>query len=58
MICINFKSWLKEEIIKETATGTNCIAGFARITMPLVRRIWPQEVEDNFFKKKKKNKID
>lgn len=58
MICINFKSWLNEKIIEENATGTNCIAGFARMTMPLVRRIWPQEVEDDFFKKKKKKKID
>ena len=57
---MEFKKWLAEEIIKETATSTSCIAGFARITMPPIRRQWAigQEEEDPFFKKKKKRKND
>ena len=54
---MNFREWLK---LNETATGTNCIAGFKRIALPLRRREWakllgPWSEEDPFFKKKNKS---
>ena len=52
---MNFRKWLENEIVKEMATGTNCVAGFARISLPLVRRQYP---EDPFFKKRKKKRVD
>ena len=56
---MNFKEWLE---LKETMTSTSAIAGFSRMSIPLVRRITPGEFsmdhgQDEFFnKKKKKNK--
>ena len=47
---INFKEWINQEIIKENATGTSCVAVFARPVLSVVRRQWA----DPFFKKKKK----
>ncbi len=37
---MRFKDWL----LKETGTSTSCIAGFSRMTLPLVTRQWPLEV--------------
>jgi hypothetical protein len=52
---MNFKEWLK---LDEAGTSTACIAGFSRMTIPLVRRAnlgaWAEE--DPFFKKKEKKK--
>jgi len=52
---LNFQEWLK---LNEVGTGTDSIAGFQRITLPLRRRhilgVWDEE--DPFFKKKKKEK--
>jgi len=44
---MRFKDWL----LKEVGTSTADIAGFRRISIPLVRRMWPTEGDD---KKKKK----
>ena len=43
-----FKDWFQ---LDEVGTSTSCIAGFKRITFPLVTRQWPTESEDD--KKKK-----
>lgn len=43
---------------QESMTSTSCIAGFSRIALPLVRRVWPTEVEvtdEDGKKRKKKN---
>lgn len=37
---MKFKDWL----IKEAGTTTGDIAGFRRMTLPLVRRMWPPEI--------------
>jgi len=54
---MNFAEWLK---IQENATGTNCVATFARPSIPMVRRMSVGPVvdsgEDPFFKKRKKKK--
>lgn len=42
---MTFKEWL----LKETGTSTSCIAGFSRMTLPMVTRTWPVE------KKRKKS---
>jgi hypothetical protein len=39
----------------ESMTSTADVAGFSRIAIPLVRRVWPTEVEVDGEKKKKKN---
>ncbi|MCK9458426.1 MAG: hypothetical protein M0R80_02135 [Proteobacteria bacterium] len=60
MLSINFKNWIEKEIIKENATGTSCIAVFARPSLPMIQRKFPQMFntdEDDFFKKKKKKKL-
>lgn len=49
----------KDFILKEVGTSTSCIAGFPRMTIPLVRRVWPPELggewpEDSDKKKGKK----
>ena len=50
---MDFKDWLLK---LEVGTGTDSVAVFSRMTMPLVRRVDPVwEEEDPFFKKKKKN---
>lgn len=55
---MKFKEWY----IKEVGTSTSCIAGFARIAIPMVRRLWSPEVGTMFeedppdSKKKKKKK--
>ena len=50
---LNFREWLK---LQEVGTSTACVAGFARMAMPMRRRemlgSWGEE--DEFFKKKKK----
>jgi hypothetical protein len=49
-----FKQWLD---LRETATSTGDVAGFQRITLPMVTRMWagsPWNEVDPFFKKKKK----
>lgn len=52
---MGFREWLK---VQEAGTGTNCVAGFARMTLPLVRRSWAGLSSwgdaDPFFRKKKK----
>jgi len=52
---LNFKEWL---MLQELSTSTGDIAGFQRITVPMVRRQWLGHwgKEDPFFKKKKKKK--
>ncbi len=35
MMKLEFKDWLK---LQEVGTGSNCVASFARQTMPMVRR--------------------
>jgi len=47
-----FKKWLS---LQEVGTSTGDVAGFKRISIPLIRRVWPWNVEDPFFKKKNKN---
>ena len=51
---MKFKEWFE---LQETGTTTSCIAGFRRITLPLVKRVWPGEVatmfDENPPKKKK-----
>lgn len=37
---IKFKEWLQ---LQETGTSTADVAVFSRISIPLVRRIWPVE---------------
>lgn len=49
---MNFKEWL----LKEIGTSTGCIATFSRISIPLVRRTWPFEEDDDKRKKRKKIK--
>ena len=48
------------EFLMEIGTSTGCIAGFARITLPLVRRTWPPFVTfdepDKSHKRKRKRK--
>jgi hypothetical protein len=44
---MSFREWFKEQTYREQ-TGTNCIAGFARMVIPSIRR-----QEDK--KKKKKS---
>lgn len=51
MIDLNFKEWLDK--IKENATTSACVAGFASKTLPMVQRSSPSEI---IFKKKKKKK--
>jgi hypothetical protein len=43
----------------ETGTSTADIAGFSRIALPLVKRVWPTEVEDMYpdGKKRKKHRV-
>jgi hypothetical protein len=50
-----FSEWLQ---LRETATSTGDIAGFKRMTLPMVTRQWVGHWgdEDPFFKKKKKKK--
>jgi hypothetical protein len=36
---MRFKTWLMQEV----GTYTNCIAGFKRITLPMVYRTWPTD---------------
>lgn len=54
---MNFKEWLR---LKETSTSTASIAGFARPSIPLVRRGGNLDFmttgHDPFFDKKKKKK--
>jgi hypothetical protein len=48
---MDFKKWLQ---LQEVGTSTGCVAGFARISLPLIRRTWfGWEEEDPFFKKSK-----
>ena len=46
--CLGFSKWMH---LKETGTSTGDVAGFQRITIPLVRRLYPNEIT---FKTKKK----
>lgn len=50
---MNFKEWMK---LQEVGTSTGSVAGFARMTLPMVRRqFMPHWGEgDPFFTKKKK----
>jgi hypothetical protein len=41
---MTFKEWL----VKEVGTGTGDIACFARMTLPMVRRMWPPAVATMF----------
>lgn len=52
---MTFKEWLE---LQEVGTGTGSIAGFSRMTIPLVRRqFMPHWGEgDPFFSSKKKKK--
>ena len=53
---MKFRDWLK---IQETGTSTACVAGFARMALPHVRRggdISGLSGHDSFFDKKKKKK--
>ena len=54
---MRFKDWL----IKEVGTGTGDIACFARMTLPMVRRVWPPSIATMFDQdppgKKKKIKM-
>lgn len=45
------REWLE---VQEAITSTSNIASFARMSIPLVRRIWPQEVEVDSSKKNRK----
>lgn len=37
---MKFKEWIQ---IQEVGTSTSCVAGFSRITIPLVHRMWPTD---------------
>lgn len=52
---LKFKEWLK---LDEVGTSTACVAGFKRMAMPMITRKWLGHwaEEDDFFKKKKKEK--
>lgn len=52
---MDFKEWLK---LQEVGTSTGSVAGFSRMTIPMVRRqFMPHWGEDDpFFTKKKKKK--
>lgn len=41
--------------MQESMTSTSCIAGFSRIAIPLVRRLWPSEEAVDSKKKRKKS---
>jgi len=50
---MKFKEWMQ---IQEVGTSTSCVAAFSRITLPLVRRLWPMDWgswKDDRKKKKK-----
>lgn len=59
---MDFKEWL----LKEVGTSTGDVAGFARITLPMIRRKWagkvgfpdPWEDKDEFFTKHKLQRVD
>ena len=34
---MKFKKWMQ---LQEVGTSTSCIAGFSRMTLPMVRRMW------------------
>lgn len=58
MTDLSFKEWIK---FCETGTSTASVAGFSRISIPMVRRITLEKIggesnEDPFFKKRKKKK--
>lgn len=40
--------------MQETMTSTANIAGYSRITLPLVQRTWPSDLSDEANKKRKK----
>jgi hypothetical protein len=44
---MKFKEWLE---LQEVGTSTSCIAGFKRMTLPLVTRQWPSEIAMMFAK--------
>ena len=48
---MRFKEWM----IQEVGTSTSCIAGFSRITIPMVRRTWPTDW-GNWYQDRKKKK--
>jgi len=48
-----FDEWMQ---LKETGTSTGDVAGFQRIAIPLVRRIFPSEITFDTKDKKKKQK--
>lgn len=51
---MRFKEWLK---LQESGTSTGDVAGFSRISIPLVRRVWGSNaVEDMYPDKDKKKK--
>ena len=55
---LSFREWVK---LSETGTSTASVAGFSRISIPMVRRTSPGELaghigEDPFFKKRRKKK--
>jgi len=52
---MTFKEWFK---LQEVGTSTASIAGFSRMTLPMVRRQFVMALgeQDPFFKKKKKKK--
>lgn len=41
---MTFKEWL----VKEVGTSTGDIACFARMTLPMVRRVWPPMIATMF----------
>lgn len=49
---MKFKDWMLQEV----GTSTSCIAGFSRITLPLVRRVWPMDWGSWHEDRKKKKK--
>lgn len=59
---MDFKEWLLQEV----GTSTANVAGFSRISIPLIRRKWankivfpdPWEDEDEFFKRDRVQKVD
>jgi len=47
----------KEFLLKEVGTSTGDIAGFRRIAIPLVRRMWPPNISMMFDEKPPGKKI-
>lgn len=49
---MKFKDFIQSEPIHETGTSTGDVAGFSRIAIPMVSRMWPNNGTTDSKKKK------